>query len=167
MDSPDFQKALNEACEKQYRAYLFGGAYATAHSKDTIADTMEEMRRRREEIEAKSEDFRRHAEQVRREAEEMRFRMHPHVREIDELYRRLHGAGGLICPLCGERDHGNRINGKPVCSMIAKHKAKGVDGPVPLLLLEKAKEWKPPKKKFKFKEPWELDDSEVVKVRKK
>ena len=42
-DSPEFQAALNEACEKQYRGYLYGGNYAKAHSKDTIAATMEGM----------------------------------------------------------------------------------------------------------------------------
>ena len=33
-ESPEFQKALNESCEKEYRGYLYGGAYAKAHSKD-------------------------------------------------------------------------------------------------------------------------------------
>lgn len=30
---------------------------------------------------------------------------------------------------------------------------------------EKAKDWKSPKKKLKFREPWELDDDDMVKMR--
>lgn len=164
-ESPEFLRALNEACEKRYRAYLFGGEDAKAHSRDTISDTMEEMQRRRKEIEAMSEDIRRHTERVRREAKERRFRMHPHVREIDEVYRRAHGGGGLICPICGERDHGNRMNGRPYCFMNARHKVMGVDGPVPLMSPEKARDWNPPKKKARLREPWEQDEREIVRVK--
>lgn len=161
-DFPEFQRALNEACEKQYRGCLYGGEYAKAHSKDTIADTMEEMQRRRKEIEAKADDIRKHAEQVRKEA---KIRSNPHMREIGEIYRRKHGSGGLICPLCGERDHGNRMGNTPICYNIFEHKKKGVDGPVPLMTAEKAKGWKPPAKKHRFKEPYELGDDEIVRVK--
>lgn len=139
-DSPEFQKALNEACEKQYRGWLFGGEYAQADSKDSIAETMEEIQRQRKEF---GDGVRSYAETIRRQA---MITAHPHMREITSNLKRKQGAKGLVCPLCGEEDHGNRINGKPYCFMNAKHKAKGVNGPVPLTTAEKAKEWKPPKK---------------------
>lgn len=151
MDSPEFQAALNEACEKQYRGWLYGGEYAKAHSKDTIADTMEEMQRQRKEIEAKAEDIRRHAEQLRLEA---RIIFNPHMREITANLKRKQSISVLVCPVCGEGDHGNRMNGKPTCFMNAKHKGLG---PIPLMTLDKAKDWKPPEKakikSFTFKEP--------------
>ena len=153
-ETPEFQQSLNKACEEQYRSWLFGGGYAKASSKDTIADTMEEIRRRREEIEVTVEETRRHADRTRREAMIM---LNPHMREITANFKIKGGPSGLVCPVCGEGDHGNRMNGKAWC----------VKCNVPLITVEKAEEWKPPKKKFKLREPWELDSSEVAKVREK
>lgn len=95
-------------------------------------------------------------EKIRHEAE---MRSNPHAREITANLRRKHGsASALSCPCCGSGDLGNKMNGKPVCMMNAKHKAEGVDGPVLLLSPEKAKEWTPPPakpkpKSFTFNEP--------------
>jgi RNA polymerase-binding transcription factor DksA len=111
-NSPDFEKALNEECERQYRGWLFGGGYAKASSKDRIGDTVEEMQRRRREIEDKADDLRRHANQVRREA---MIRANPHMREITENLVRKHGFAGPVCPECGKPYYGNRKNGKPWC----------------------------------------------------
>ncbi len=139
-NSPEFFKALNKACEKQYRGYLFGGDYAKAHSKDIISDTMEGMQRKRRKIESSAKGIRIHAEQARRKAI---IKTNPHMREITSNIRRRSGSSGLICPVCGEGDHGNRMGRKPYCFMNAKH---GELGPVPLMTPEKAKEWKPPEK---------------------
>lgn len=150
IENPELRAAITEACEKQYRGHLYGGGYAKAHSKDIIAGTMEEMQRQREAIEAKVEGIRSHAEQVRREAT---MRANPYIREITANLKRKYGSVGLVCPVCGEGDHRNRMNGKPVCMMNAKHKGLG---PIPLMTLEKAREWKPPEKpkikSFTFKE---------------
>lgn len=151
-ESPEFKKAMNEACERQYRGFLFGGEYARASSKDTIADTMEEMQRQRNEVERTSMDARLHAEQVRNE---ITIKSNPHMREITSNLKRRSGVDVLVCPVCGEGDQGNRMDRIPICYMIDKHKGLG---PVPLMTPEKARDWKPPKKKsprgsYTFKEP--------------
>lgn len=125
-DSPEFKKALNEACERQYRGWLYGGGIVS--SKDKIGETMEEIQRQRREIEEKVEGAKRHADRLRREAALM---SNPHAREITENLRRIHGQnGGLVCPQCGDTDHGNRMNGKPWCMrcnlpLMSKEKAEG------------------------------------------
>jgi len=131
-DSPEFKKALTEACETQYREYMYGGTYASAKSKDTIADTMEEIQRQRREIEEKVEEAKRYAGEVRERA---RIMGDPHMREITENLRKLHSAGGgLICPSCGDTNQGNRMNGKPWCMKCG----------LPLLSQEKAEKWVKP-----------------------
>ena len=156
-DSPEFQKALTEACEKKYRGWLFGGDYKKAESKDKIGETLENIEAERKRLMEKHEEYMRQAELIRQQT---RFMTNPAMRQITGTLKRKHRAGGLICPVCGEGDHGNRLNGKPVCYMNSKHKAKGVDGPVPLTTPEKAKEWKPSKKpkskSLTFKEPEEV-----------
>lgn len=126
-ESPEFKKALNEACEAQYRGWLYGEG-VIANSKEGIGDTMEEIQRQRQKIEDKFKDARLHAERVRREAEIM---SNPHAREITENLLRVHSkGGGMVCPQCGETNsHGNRMNGKPFCFkcnlvMISKEKAE-------------------------------------------
>jgi len=161
-NSPEFQKALNEACEKQYRGYLFGGAYRKAESKDKIGETLEDIERERKNLMETHEGYMREAELARQQA---RFMTNSHMRQITENLKRKQEVSGLVCPVCGGGDKGNRVNGKPVCYDVKKHKAKDVDGPVPLMSPEKAEEWKPPGKKPKFREPWELGDDDVVKVR--
>lgn len=168
-ESPEFQKALNEACEKQYREWTYGGGIKSS-SKNTIADTMAEIQRlqggdqkamkKHEKLMGEHEEYMKQAELAKQQAKILR---NTHMREITGNLKRKHGSDGLICPICGEGDHGNKLNGKPYCFMNAKHKGLG---PIPLMTLEKAKDWKPPKEKFNFKEPWELDDDEIVKVRK-
>lgn len=160
-DTPEFRKELNEACEKQYRGFLYGGDYVKAHSKDSIAEKMEEIQKQRKELENSSEEFRRHAERVRHEA---RIVSNSHMREITDNLRRRSGSSGLICPMCGEGDHGNRMNGKPVCFMNAKH---GGLGPIPLMTPEKAKDWKHPQKPMKVKSYTFNEVEEVTKARPK
>ena len=162
-ESPEFQKALQEACEKQYRGYLFGGGYRKAESKDKVGETLEKIESERKRLMETHEGYMRQAELARQQTS---FMTNPVMREITENIRRKHGSSGLVCPVCGEGNHGNKINGKPYCFMNSKHKAKGVDGPVPLMTPEKANDWKPPQKKFKFRMPWELDNGDIVKVRK-
>lgn len=140
-ESPEFQAALNEACEKQYRGYLYGGGYAKASSEDKIADTMKEMQRQREEIEARVAGARLHAEQVRLMSD-------PHAREITEAQRKRHSAdGGLVCPSCGDTDHGNRMGKQPWCMRCQ----------LPLMSQEKAEKWvkpeKPKPRNYTFNEP--------------
>lgn len=153
--SPEFQKALQEASEKIYREWRSGGEYAKAETKDKVGETLEKIEAERKRLMEKHEEYVRQAELAKQQAMIM---SSPHMREITENLRRKNDSRGLVCPVCGERDHGNRINGKPYCFMNAKHKAKGVEGPVPLMTPEKAEEWRPPKKlkkprSFTFNEP--------------
>jgi len=125
-ESPELKRALNEACERQYREYLYGASVVS--SKDKAGGTPEEVQRQRREIEEKVEGARLHADRIRREAELM---SNEGAREIIESLRRIHSQnGGLICPSCGETNsHGNRMNNKPWCFkcnliMISKEKAE-------------------------------------------
>lgn len=188
-ESPEFKQALNKACEKRYRDYLYGGPGIKAKTKSQIEGIMKGVQGRREkkseklreslalraattgfglfdvpslpdEINPKSIEryhgkMQRYSRKVKVEAER---RSNPHNREIRKTLSLRHGSsGGLVCPVCGEGNHGNQISGKPYCFMNAKHKQKGVDGPVPLMTPEKAKEWKPPsktpRKSYTFNEP--------------
>ena len=154
-ESPEFEKALFEACEKQFRGHLFGGGYAKASSKDTIAATMEEVKRQREHMMREIDGALAHSEKMVREA---KIQTHPHMRDITANLKRKYGGGkGLVCPVCGEGDQGNRMNEKPVCLMNDKHKQQGVKGPVLLLTPEKAEKWDAPKKdkkrNYTFNEP--------------
>ena len=62
---------MNEACENQYRGYLYGEGGVS--SKDKIGDTVEEMQRQRKEIEEKFSEARLHAEKRREEMRVMIF----------------------------------------------------------------------------------------------
>jgi hypothetical protein len=127
-DSPEFRKALQEECEKQYRSFLYGGNVP----KGKVGGTPKEVQRQRREIEEKVEGARIHADRVRREAELM---SNEGAREIIESLRRIHGQnGGLICPQCGDSDHHNRMNGKPWCMSCN----------LPLMSKEKAEKWVKP-----------------------
>lgn len=143
-ESPEFQKALNEACEKQYRGYLFGGAYVKAASKDTVGETLEKIEAERKRLMEKHGEYMQQAELMREQA---RFMTNPHMREITETLRKKHGSGGLVCPVCGGGDDGNRMNGKPWC----------FECNVPLMTVEKAADWVKPEKpkpwSFTFNEP--------------
>ena len=147
-DSPEFRKALQEECEKQYRGWLYGGGVA-ANSKDKIGDTMEEIQRQRQRIEDEVAEARIHADRIRREAELM---SNEHAREITEHLRRIHSVeSGVVCPQCGETNsHGNKMNGKPYCfkcnlQMVRKEKAENWVKPV-----------KPKTRSYTFNDPDEV-----------
>jgi len=149
-DSPEFKKALQEECEKQYRSFLYGGNVP----KGKVGGTPEEVQRQRREIEEKVEGARLHADRVRREAELM---SNEGAREIIESLRRIHGQnGGLICPQCGDSDHHNRMNGKPWCMFCN----------LPLMSKEKVENWvkpaKPKIRSYTFNDP-----DEVCRIRRK
>jgi len=78
----------------------------------------------------------------------MRIMGDPHLHEITEsLRKRYRVDGGLVCPSCGDTDHGNRMGKKPWC----------IKCNLPLMSAEKAAAWvkPPPSKKFPlgFNEP--------------
>lgn len=153
-DSPEFKKALNEACEVQYRDWLYGGDYAKASSKGTVADTMEGIQKQRKEIEEKVEGAKLHAERVRREAEIM---WNPHAREITENLSKLHSVdSGVICPKCHETNsHGNRNNGKPYCYRCQ----------LQMMSREKAEKWIKSQQPKKFSRGFDEPDG-IVRLRK-
>jgi len=183
--SPEFQAALNEACEKQYSGWLYGGSAVKAKDKSKIEGVMREIQHRKREaeqmreslalrasamgfhmpdipslpdeitlesMEKYREEMQGYSDRIRTEAKRQ---SNKHFQEITRDLKHRSGSSGLICPMCGEGDHGKRMNGKPVCMMNAKHAGLG---PVPLMTPEKAKEWKPPRKPAKrgsytFNEP--------------
>lgn len=148
-ESPEFKAALAEACESQYREFMYGGGIPNGK----VGDTAEEIQRQRREIEAKSEEARLHAERVRREAEIM---SNPHAREITENLHKLHSIeGSLICPSCGETDsHGNRMGNKPFCMKCQ----------LPMISREKAEKWvKPQKPKSWLDDFGKIDQARVRK----
>ena len=178
IETPEFQAALNEACEKQYNGWLYGGSAVKAETKSQIDGVMKEIQGRkreadqmreslalratamgfhmpdipglpdeitRESMEKYREEIQRHSDRIRTEAEKLR---NEHYQEITRNLSNRSGSSGLVCPMCDEGDHGNRMNGKPVCMMNAKHKGFGS---IPLMTAEKAKDWKPPKKPTKRK----------------
>jgi len=79
--------------------------------------------------------------QARFQREEMRIRGDPHLREITESLRRAHAAGsGLVCPSCGDGDHGNRMGKRPWCFKCN----------LPLMSREKAAGWVKPSQPRRF-----------------
>lgn len=148
--SIEFQTALNEACEKQYREYLYGEGGV---SSDKIGDTMVEIQKQRREIEEKFTEAKVHADQRR---EEMRIMSDPHLREITEAMRaRNRVSGGLVCPRCGDIDHGNKMNKKPWC----------IKCNLPLMSAEKAEKWLKPQPPKKFSRGFN-DPEDVMRCRK-
>ena len=143
-DSPEFQKALNEACEKKYRGWLFGGDYKKAESRDKVGETLKEIEADRKRLMEKHEEYMRQAELAKQQA---RFMINPHMREITETLRKKHDSVGLVCPVCGGGDEGNRMNGKPWCMKCN----------APLMTVKKMAGWvkpeKPKPQSFTFKEP--------------
>jgi len=191
-DTPEFRKALEEACNGQYREWLYGGAAVKAGDRSKIDGVMREVQGRRREAEAMREslalratamgfhmpdipnlpdeithesmekyreEMQAYSDRIRVEAERQRNEAY---QEITRELKKKSGSKGLVCPMCGEGDHGNRMNNKPVCMMNAKHKGLG---PIVLVKPEQVKDWKTPQKPAKgsytFKE---LDG--VVKWRK-
>jgi len=108
------------------------------------------------------EEARKDAELARQEAEDLKREHNVAYREIKENLRRKDNYQGLICPVCGGRNMGNTLNGKPYCFNYDKHRAKGIKGAIPLLNPKKAKKWTAPKKQKTVKYSWELED--VVKI---
>lgn len=85
---------------------------------------------------------------------ESELRSNPHAQEINRSLKTLHGGrSGLVCPGCGEVDHGNKMNGKPFCMKCQ----------IPLTTSEKAKEWKKPIPQKKASRGYELPDRVIVK----
>lgn len=87
------------------------------------------------------EEIKEAEEKIRRDS---RMQTHPYHVEVKGNLKRKHGSGSsLVCPVCESGDHGNRMGGKPVCMMNARHKGLG---PIPLMSPEEAEEWEPPVK---------------------
>jgi len=184
INDPELREAIKEACESQYSGWLYGGSAVKAETKSQISDVMRELQGRkreaeqmreslalrmsamglgmsdipslpdkitRESMEKYRDEMQRYSDKIRVESE----RQHnPHFQEITRNLSK--GSGGLVCPVCGEGDHGNKgARNIPICYMNWKH---GGLGPIQLVKPEDVKDWKPPKKKpkiksFTFKEP--------------
>jgi len=120
MDSPEFQAALKQACDRVWQAWQSG---ALSTNPRTDGGTT---------VEAELRSARRKAATTRRRSEAMRRQFDPSLRRIEETLRRVRGVAtvGLICPQCGAPDHHNTLNGTPWCvrchvALVAPEKAKG------------------------------------------
>ena len=186
-ESPEFQAALNEACEKQYSGWLYGGSAVKAKDKSKIDGVMREIQHRKREAERMRESLalrasamgfhmpniptlpdeitresmEKYREEMQRHSDRIRAeaerQTNPHFREITENLKRRQNSGGLVCPKCHDIDHGNRMNGKPWCMKCN----------VPLMTPEKAKDWKPPEKPLKFKDYTFNEPEGVTRARRK
>jgi len=114
MDSPEFQAALKQACDRVWQAYQSGEI--------TLPPTNG----------VKTEAERRRADAIRRRRDMLRQQRDPSLRRIEENLRRVRGVAtvGLVCPHCGAPDHHNTLNGTPWCvpchvALVAPEKAKG------------------------------------------
>ena len=73
------------------------------------AKGLPKWRRELEDIDGKVADARAKAEELRRQYD-------PELMRINANLGRKYGvSGGLKCPVCGEENHGNMMNGKPWC----------------------------------------------------
>ena len=67
------------------------------------------------------EDVYRIVEEAKRKADKLRreYMIDPHLRKIQENFNSklgvIKGENSLVCPECGEGDHGNRMNKQPWC----------------------------------------------------
>lgn len=67
------------------------------------------------------EDVDRRVEEAKRKADKLRrkYLVDPHLRKIQENFNKkldiIKGKNTLVCPTCGEGDHGNKMNKQPWC----------------------------------------------------
>ena len=148
IENPEFQTALEEAAEKAFRGYLYGGVGPKAVDRSHIKDIMEQIQHIRSVTDRK-------VDKIRRDVEKMGGNLPPPLlmtkpmRDITENLRRKCGSGGLVCPKCGEPDKGNTLNGKPICMICM----------IRLLPVDKVAEWvEPPEKPKKVSTFNELED---------
>jgi hypothetical protein len=95
--NPEFLKSLEQQIPKQVAA----------------------VQKREEKLEKTKAKWQRDLDEAKGRAEKLRREHDPLLREIqDKLLRKLDvvkGEDSLVCPKCGEGDHGNKVNGKPWC----------------------------------------------------
>jgi hypothetical protein len=113
-DSPAFQDALKQACDSQWRNWLYGGGFKKSQRKDVEAD-LNRIQEIKDSAEAKAEAARREAEAIRAKAEALRQQHDPSLRRITENLRIKHGVvtTGLMCPKCKDTNASNvQVYGK-------------------------------------------------------
>ncbi len=108
-ESPEFKKALKEACDSQWTTWLYGGS-AKKSSRRNVEKDLDRIQKIKQKAQTR-------ADASRRKAEELRRLYNPMLKRITENYKLKHNlqSGGLICPKCGDSDHNNKMDGKPWC----------------------------------------------------
>ena len=122
-NSPEFKKALEEACEDQWLNWFYGGSLKSVPKQD-VEEELKRLQRVKEEAQRSVEEAKRQAENIKRRIEKRR----GEITETAEELRRLNNPllqramknfevskVDLVCPICGEGDKGNRMNEKPWC----------------------------------------------------
>lgn len=121
-ESPKFQRALKEAADEQWRSWLYGGGFKKAPHREVeedlrkIQEVKQASQKRVEEVRRRAREVQRRAEDARKRAEELRRMHNPMLKRITETLEAEDVLKlGLVCPVCGEGDKGNRMNKRPWC----------------------------------------------------
>ena len=115
-DSPEFQNALKEACDNQWQTWLYGGV-AKKSSKRNVEKDLNRIQQIKQDAQMKVDAVEKKADSIRKKSEELRRLHDPSLKRITENYKLKNDIQGviLVCPKCGDSDHGNKMNGKPWC----------------------------------------------------
>ena len=127
-NSPEFKKALKEACNSQWGNWLYGGGFKKS-SRRNVEKELERIQRIKQDAQLRADTVKARAEEIRKEAEELRFQQNPMVMRITEtLKEKQDTQGKLICPMCGSSDNdGNRLNDKLICSKCMKERKRLIE----------------------------------------
>lgn len=95
-------------------------AFLKAHP-ELLKSLEKQIPKQMQEVETRRKKFMKGESKLRRDLEDIyrKSMVDPHLRRIQsQLMRKLHvetETKELVCPVCGDRDHGNEMNGKHWC----------------------------------------------------
>ena len=100
--NPELLKNLEAEIPKQMSSFQARGK--------KLGKTKAKWQRDLEDIDRKVEDARLQAEMLRRKYDPELMKIERHFMELV-----VKAEGALVCPVCGDSDHGNKMNGKAWC----------------------------------------------------
>jgi len=115
------------------RAFLKAYPDLLKSLEQSISQQVHRVQTRKQRMEKGKPKWQREVEEAVKKAEELRRKYNPYLMEIErKLLRKAVTVLGLVCPVCGEGDRGNRKNGKPWC----------LKCDVPLVAKDKVEKWR-------------------------
>jgi len=115
------------------RAFLKAYPDLLKSLEQTIPLQVQRVQTRKLRVEKGKPKWERELDEAIRKAEELRRRYDPMLMEIErKLMSKAVAVSGLVCPVCGEGDKGNKVNGKPWCLKCN----------VPLVAKDKVEKWR-------------------------